>query len=234
VIELAVYGDSAASRVAALDGRRVATCVGDAVSRVRRAGSSSSAAWEGIAGDQFCGALSDAERQLDDLRERITPAAHLRSAAGPLAGGLRLRIGCSVRPRRLQRGDETVDLTEPGGQLALEGVEVADDRRHLVQVHREAGYDNRCSSRLTTGCTDACDTLSLDRYVVRVLSSSSAVRRRAANTSSAPRHHSCHAWPYSLAAGPVQPPVSSALTDRSIRRRSWASASAAAPTSKRV
>lgn len=145
-----MYGDSAASRVAALDGRRVATRVGNAVSRVRRAGSSSSAAWEGIAGDQFCGALSDAERQLDDLRERITPAAHLRSAAGPLAGGLRLCIGCSVRPRRLQRGDETVDLTEPGGQLALEGVEVANDRRHLVQVHREAGYDNRCSCRLTT------------------------------------------------------------------------------------
>ena len=69
-----MYGEPAACRAAALDGRRVATRVGDAVSRVRRAGSSSSAAWEGIAGDQFRGALSDAERQLDDLRQRITPA----------------------------------------------------------------------------------------------------------------------------------------------------------------
>ncbi len=69
-----MYGEPAACRAAALDGRRVATRVGDAVSRVRRAGSSSSAAWEGIAGDQFRGALSDAKRQLDDLRQRITPA----------------------------------------------------------------------------------------------------------------------------------------------------------------
>jgi uncharacterized protein YukE len=74
MIELTVHGDPAACRTAAQRAAAVAASVGTAVSDVRAARGTSSAAWQGRAGDAFRATLATRSGDLDDLEARIRPA----------------------------------------------------------------------------------------------------------------------------------------------------------------
>jgi len=76
VIDTRVYGDAAACHSAAATARTVATAVADAGSDLDGASSRSAAAWTGGASDGFRSTVGDLARDLRELEDRITPAAH--------------------------------------------------------------------------------------------------------------------------------------------------------------
>ncbi|RKS75438.1 hypothetical protein CLV35_1904 [Motilibacter peucedani] len=149
MIELQVHGDPGACRAAAQAARTVASVVDDAVTALKQADSTSTTAWQGDAADAFRAALGDSRTGLDELTERILPAARaLETFAGELDS-----VKAEFSAIRTRAAGAGLDVSGDGVHPPTEPGEAADDAAVTaynaeVDVYNEA-FDRAEAARGT-------------------------------------------------------------------------------------